>query len=129
MCYCQAQREPSLWLHQGNKHILNLQETLQQYEQLVQNLERVVQPEEGLHPSFRSQEGDEPPLQIILHNLYRYLMAVAANLDKLHEGVADARQAFLDKRKQVLYPCAYSMPHATWCPGLACSTDYSVHQA
>ncbi len=67
----------------------------------MQSLERVVQPEEGLHPALRSQEGHEPPLKIILQNLYRYLMAVTANLDKLHEGVADARQAFLDKRKQV----------------------------
>lgn len=67
----------------------------------MQSLERVVQPEEGLHPALRSQEGHEPPLKIILQNLYRYLMAVTANLDKLHEGVADARQAFLDKKKQV----------------------------
>jgi ubiquinone/menaquinone biosynthesis C-methylase UbiE len=74
---------------------------LQQYEQLVQSLERVVQPEGGLHPALRSQEGHEPPLKIILQNLYRYLMAVTANLDKLHEGVADARQAFLEKIKQV----------------------------
>ena len=73
----------------------------------MQNLERVVQPEEGLHPSLHPQAGDEAPLQIILHNLYRYLMAVAANLDKLHEGVADARQAFLEKRKQVCL-CAAS---------------------
>ncbi|DBA67535.1 hypothetical protein WJX79_006646 [Trebouxia sp. C0005] len=80
--------------------IQQFQETLQQYEQLVQSLERVVQPEEGLHPALRSQEGHEPPLKIILQNLYRYLMAVTANLDKLHEGVADARQAFLDKKKQ-----------------------------
>ncbi len=86
-----SQSQPHLWA----------QETLQQYQQLLQNLERVVQPDEGLHPSFQAQEGDEPPLQIILHNLYRYLMAVTANLDKLNEGVADARQAFLDKRKQV----------------------------
>ena len=81
--------------------LVSLQETLQQYQQLVQNLERVVQPEEGLHPSLQSKDGDEPPLQIILHNLYRYLTAVAANLDRLHEAVADARQAFLDKQKQV----------------------------
>ncbi len=67
----------------------------------MQSLERVVQLEEGLHPALRSQEGHEPPLNIILQNLFRYLMAVTANLDKLHEGVADARQAFLDKRKQV----------------------------
>ncbi|KAL0023355.1 hypothetical protein WJX77_010470 [Trebouxia sp. C0004] len=80
--------------------VQQFQETLQQYEQLVRSLERVVQPEEGLHPALRSQEGHEPPLKIILQNLYRYLMAVTANLDKLHEGVADARQAFLDKRKQ-----------------------------
>lgn len=80
--------------------VQQFQDTLQQYEQLVQSLERVVQPEEGLHPALRSQEGHEPPLKIILQNLYRYLMAVTANLDKLHEGVADARQAFLDKRKQ-----------------------------
>lgn len=78
-----------------------MQETLQQYEQLVQNLERVVQADGGLHPSAPPQEGDEPPLQIILHNVYRYLTAVAANLDRLHEGVADAKQQFLDKRKDV----------------------------
>lgn len=80
-----------------------MQETLQQYEQLVQSLERVVQADDGLQSSAPTppQEGDEPPLQIILHNVYRYLMAVAANLDRLHEGVADARQQFLDKRKQV----------------------------
>ncbi|KAL3139509.1 hypothetical protein ABBQ38_003832 [Trebouxia sp. C0009 RCD-2024] len=79
--------------------IQQFQETLQQYEQLVQNLERVVQADGGLHPSAPPQEGDEPPLQIILHNVYRYLTAVAANLDRLHEGVADAKQQFLDKRK------------------------------
>ena len=74
---------------------------MQQYEQLVQNLERVLQADEGLKPSRHPQEGEEAPLQIILHNVYRYLMAVAANLDRLHEGVADARQQFLDKRKEV----------------------------
>ena len=78
-----------------------MQETLQQYEQLVESLERVVQADEGLQPSAPPKEGDEPPLQIILHNVHRYLMAVAANLDRLHEGVADARQQFLDKRKEV----------------------------
>ena len=78
-----------------------IQETLQQYEQLVQNLERVVQAEDGIQPSAPPQEGDEPPLQIILHNVYRYLTAVAANLDRLHEGVADAKQQFLDKRREV----------------------------
>ena len=78
-----------------------LQETLQQYQQLVQSLDRVVQPEEGLHPALQPKEGDEAPLQVILHNLYRYLTAVAANLDRLHEAVADARQAFLDQQKQV----------------------------
>ena len=95
---------------------------LQQYEQLVQSLERVVQPEEGLHPALRSQEGHEPPLKIILQNLYRYLMAVTANLDKLHEGVADARQAFLDKRKQVgawfatLHARDLAFAHGACCP-------------
>lgn len=78
-----------------------MQETLRQYGQLVQNLERVVQADDGLHPSAAPQEGEEPPLQIILHNVYRYLTAVAANLDRLHEGVADAKQQFLDKRKEV----------------------------
>ncbi|KAL3154593.1 hypothetical protein ABBQ32_014043 [Trebouxia sp. C0010 RCD-2024] len=82
------------------KAIQQFQETLQQYEQLVQNLERVVQADDGLHPSAPPQDGDEPPLQIILHNVYRYLTAVAANLDRLHEGVADAKQQFLDKRKE-----------------------------
>lgn len=69
----------------------------------MQSLERVVQADEGLQPSGPAtpQEGDEPPLQIILHNVYRYLTAVAANLDRLHEAVADARQQFLDKRKEV----------------------------
>lgn len=74
---------------------------MQQYQQLVQSLERVVQPEEGLQPAWAPKDADEPPLQIILHNLYRYLTAVAANLDRLHEAVADAKQAFLDKQKQV----------------------------
>ena len=78
-----------------------MQESLQQYEELVQNLERVVQTDEGLNRSPHPQEGEEPPLQIILHNVYRYLMAVAANLDQLHEGVTDARQHFLDRRKEV----------------------------
>ena len=80
-----------------------MQETLQQYEQLVQSLERVVQADAGLQPSAPAtpQQGDEPPLQIILHNVYRYLTAVAANLDRLHEAAADARQQFLDKRKEV----------------------------
>ena len=82
----------------------------------MQSLERVVQPEEGLHPALRSQEGHEPPLKIILQNLYRYLMAVTANLDKLHEGVADARQAFLDKRKQVgACVCTLACTRATLC--------------
>ncbi len=97
--------------------IIRLQDMLQQYEQLVQSLERVVQPEEGLHPALRSQEGHEPPLKIILQNLYRYLMAVTANLDKLHEGVADARQAFLDKRKQVgACVCTLACTRPSFCP-------------
>ena len=79
------------------------QETLQQYQELVQRLETVVESETGMEPAVRGkgQGPEEPPLQIILQNAYRYLMAVAANLDRLHEAVADARQSFLTKRQEV----------------------------
>lgn len=94
---------------------------MQQYEELVQRLQAVVQSEAGLEVSSSKQNGaEDPPLQIIMQNVYRYLMAVAANLDRLHEAVADARQTFLAKRQEVgsllgtLACLLHGMWEATW---------------
>lgn len=98
-----------------------MQETLQQYQDLVQRLETVVQSETEVDPTLaKGAAGDEPPLQVILHNVYRYLMAVAANLDRLHEAVSDARHTFLTARQQVpaFWPSTCCSSSCCACPSL-----------
>lgn len=80
------------------------QETMEQYRALVAELEVLLPPQLGSRK--QQQDGGKTPaalaaLPVVLHNLHDFFNHVAARLEKLHDGVASAREAFLERRREV----------------------------
>ncbi len=84
-----------------------LQEALEQYRSLVVQLEALL-PQQGFKAGGggNGQQQDGRPsavaaLPVVLHNLHDFFNHVAARLEKLHEGVAATKEAFLERRREV----------------------------
>ena len=93
------------------------QETVQQYKLLVSELEAVL----PVTPLQRWADASGPagngaaadPLRALpaaVQNLHDYLIHVAARLERLHEAVACAKDAFLDAMRKVRSSHSPSVP-------------------
>jgi hypothetical protein len=87
-----------------------VQETMEQYRALVAELEALLPAQLSRKQQQYQQDGDGDgggataalaALPVVLNNLHDFFNHVAARLEKLHDGVAAARDAFLERRRQV----------------------------
>lgn len=82
---------------------------MEQYRALVVELEALLPAQLGRKQQQQQQDGGGggasaafTALPVMLHNLHDFFNHVAARLEKLHEGVAGTREAFLERRREVL---------------------------
>jgi hypothetical protein len=86
-----------------------VQETMEQYRALVAELEALLPAQlSRKQQQYQQEDGDGggaaaalAALPVVLNNLHDFFNNVAARLEKLHDGVAAARDAFLELRRQV----------------------------
>lgn len=86
-----------------------VQETMEQYRALVAELEALLPAQlSRKQQQYQQEDGDGggaaaalAALPVVLNNLHDFFNHVAARLEKLHDGVAAARDAFLERRRQV----------------------------
>lgn len=82
---------------------------MQQYRALVAELEALLPAQLSRKQQQHQQDDGDgggataalAVLPVVLNNLHDFFNHVAARLEKLHDGVAAARDAFLERRRQV----------------------------
>jgi hypothetical protein len=86
---------------------------MEQYRGLVAELEALLPAQLGRKQRQQEEDGDPggasvalAALPVVLHNLHDFFNHVAARLEKLHDGVAAARDAFLERRREVCLEAA-----------------------
>jgi nucleoporin p58/p45 len=92
---------------------------MEQYRGLVAELEALLPAQLSRKQQQQEEDGEGgasvalAALPVVLHNLHDFFNHVAARLEKLHDGVAAAKDAFLERRREVRAAASYCRPTRT----------------